>query len=98
MKDTMAKIRELKSAAEDHLDSSFDHAFVALFEAGLATFIVKASERELSRFAVEAGSGSLKDFPEKVCKTPCVTDAIIKAVGSIEAELHSTFAVAEEAG
>ena len=96
MTDTRARIRELQSAAQDHLDNSFGNAFNALFEAGIAAFLVAASDGELSRFAVEAGAGSNKNLGKKVSEAPSVEVAVIQAIRAIELELHSEFSVAEE--
>lgn len=94
MKDTETRIRELRCVSQHFKEEHISDAGFAVFQAGLIAFGSSASDQQLMRCFAEHGAGNTDELIAGVTMAPSVLQAVLSAIKAVEAELHSTFAVA----
>ena len=98
MEDIRAKISQIRSDSETVFVDYCEELSVAAFRTGLLAFTLSASDPQLARLWAERVTGDIEHLVEKVNTAPAVLHAVQNAIKAVEAELHSTLAVAEEVG
>ena len=98
MTDTATKIKALRDKSHLCMEEAITQAGTAIFQAGMVSFTLRASDQQLMRSFAENAAGNSEQMINEVTMAPAVLEALLSAIETVEKELLAKFAVVGEQG